>query len=169
MEILCWCRRFDLWYTPAMIRRSLKSVGILVATIMLTAMVSGCTTGKPQQPDEVYVESMTVPLDFASAWQLTRDVLLEEEVEIYTRDKRGLFVVFTETERRNLITPWRTKLTITLREATPDTTEIAIESVAQRYSVSALTYPGWRDRSYTEKESPGTALLETIKSRIVQN
>jgi hypothetical protein len=140
----------------------------LIACLLLTVTVSlgGCATKAPIATGEIFVDSMTVPIDFEAAWLLTRDVLLDQDVEIYTRDKRGMFEVYTEMHRRNLIVPWRTKLTITLESETRETTKIAIETVKQKYSVGLLTYPGWLDQDYSEEESHGVAILESIKSRI---
>ena len=165
----CWHTRFALWYTPAMIRRQLYLMAVLCSAIIIG--LSGCATGTPDQPvpDQVFVDSMTVPLDFEAAWQLTRDTLLDEDVEIYSRDKRGLFIAYTKTKRKSLIVPWRTKITVSLQEETPETTKIAVETVAQRYTVTFLTYPSWRDKDFSDEEALGTALLESIKSRIVQN
>lgn len=112
---------------------------------------------------------MTVPVEFETAWALTRDVLLEKELEIYTRDKRGMFIVYTDMHRQKVIVPWRTKLTITLEEDGSEATKIAVETISQRYGVSLLTYPGWRDQDSSEPDSIGTEVLESIKSRIVEN
>lgn len=152
-----------------MIRRYLHQIGLGALLSAVILGVSGCATGAQTPPEQPFVDTMTVPLDFDAAWLLTRDVLLDQDVEIYTRDKRGLFVAYTKTKRKSLIVPWRTKLTISLHEETAESTKIAIETVRQRYTVTPLTYPTWRDKDFVEGESAGTEVLEAIKSRIVQN
>lgn len=141
-------------------------MALLLSALILGA--SGCASSAPKQQDEIFVDTMTVPMDFESTWQLTRDTLLDKDIEIYTRDKRGLFVAYGNT-RRSLLIPWRTKFTITIQEESAESTKIAIEAVEQRYTVTLLTYPDWRDRDFRDKKGHGAALLESIKSRIVQN
>ena len=118
-----------------------------------------------------FVDSMTVPLDFEEAWKMTRDVLLEQEgIEIYTRDKRGMFVIYTDMHREKIIYPKRSMLTITLKKTdTEASTEIAVETVAQRYGVTPLTYPGWRDTKESSEEEVGREILESIKTRVSRN
>jgi hypothetical protein len=137
---------------------------LLVATLAV-----GCSTKSTRADHEFYVDSMTVPLDFDSTWALTRDVLLEHELEIYTRDKRGMFIVYTSMHRSKLVVPRRTKLTITLEAEGSESTKIAVETISQRYGVSLLTYPGWRDQDSSDPGPESVAILESIKSRIVEN
>ena len=137
----------------------------------MVASVGCATNPKPvETPAVAFVDSMTVPLAFDDAWQLTRDVLLAQDgVEIYTRDKRGMFVVYTDMHRKKLIMPHRSMLTITLESDTKESTQIAVETVAQRYGVTLLTYPGWRDKDTVSEEEVGRTILESIKTRVANN
>ena len=150
-------------------RKPLYYVRLVASLLLVITLASGCATKSTRADNELYVDSMTVPLDFESAWELTRDVLLEHDVEIYTRDKRGLFIVYTAMHRSKLVVPNRTKLTITLEEEGSESTKIAIETISQRYGVSLLTYPGWRDQDSSDPGPESVAILESIKSRIIEN
>ena len=117
-----------------------------------------------------FVDSMTVPLAFEDAWLLTRDVLLQQDgIEIYTRDKRGMFVVYTDMHREKLLVPKRSMLTITLEEESKSATKIAVETVAQRYGVTVLTYPGWREDNKVSEEEVGREIMESIRGKASSN
>jgi hypothetical protein len=138
----------------------------------MMAASTGCATKpKPvETPAVAFVDSMTVPMAFDEAWQLTRDVLLVTEgVEIYTRDKRGMFVVYTDMHRKKLIVPHRSMLTITLEADTKESTKISVETVAQRYGVTPLTYPGWKDNDTVSEEEVGREILESIQAQVSKN
>lgn len=138
----------------------------------LIVLCAGCAT-KSRQGDTAavaFVDSMTIPLEYELAWKLTRDVLLDQEgIEIYTRDKRGVFIAYTEMHREKILYPKRSMLTITLNAESKTSTKIAVETVAQRYRVTPLTYPGWRDDVEVSGEEVGREILESIKSRISTN
>ena len=149
-------------------RKSLEGA-LLLGVLVLCA---SCAT-KSQQgetPVVAFVDSMTIPVEYEHAWKLTRDVLLEQEgIEIYTRDKRGVFVAYTQMYREKVIYPKRTMLTITLEAESKTSTKIAVETVAQRYRVTPLTYPGWQDAEEVSEEEVGREILDSIKSRISTN
>lgn len=140
--------------------------------VAITVMTSGCAT-KPKQVETqpvAFVDSMTIPMAFEDAWLLTRDVLLQQDgIEIYTRDKRGMFVVYTDMHREKLIVPKRSMLTITLEEETKTDTKIAVETVAQRYGVTVLTYPGWREDNKVSEEEVGREIMESIRAQVSTN
>lgn len=150
-------------------RKPLYVVRTVASLLLVVTFASGCATKSDRAEHELYVDSMTVPLDFESTWELTRDILLEHDVEIYTRDKRGLFIVYTSMHRSKLLVPRRTKLTITLEEDGSESTTIAVETISQHYGVSLLTYPGWRDQDSSNPGPESVAILESIKSRIIEN
>ncbi len=143
-----------------------------VLLVAITVISSGCATkAKPVENQPVaFVDSMTVPLAFEDAWLLTRDVLLQQDgIEIYTRDKRGMFVVYTDMHREKLLVPKRSMLTITLEEESKSATKIAVETVAQRYGVTVLTYPGWREDNKVSEEEVGREIMESIRGKASSN
>lgn len=110
-------------------------------------------------------DSITVGKPLEEAWQDTKAVLRELELDIYTRDKRGEFVAFTPMSRTLYVfTPRRTKLTITLEPATANSTTVKIETVAQVYGVTPLTYPDWHDRKTTDNKE-AVAIIEALKAK----
>lgn len=154
-----------IWLTSSNMRR----FRIVLMVLLAANVVSGCATRKAITTEGAFVDTMIAPVSFDEAWKLTRDVLLEKDVEIYTRDKRGLFVVYTGMYRRSLVVPHRTKLTITLTRESDTSTRIAVETVHQKYSVSLLTHPEWLDQSDVSTDSTGVEILKSIKSIISRN
>jgi len=121
----------------------------LVSTLTLCLAtgigVTGCrSTGEPNMV-RASEESIVIGLPLEQAWEQVRDTLIEKKYDVYTRDKRGLLIGYTKMKRRKLLVPHRTKFTIVLEKITNESTRISIESVHQRYRVTFLTYPGWRD------------------------
>ena len=153
------------WLNPSDIRR----LRVPMLTLMVSSLLSGCATRSDTTAEGAFVDTMIAPVSFDEAWKLTRDVLLEKDVEIHTRDKRGLFVVYTGMYRRKLVVPHRTKLTITLTSESDTLTRIAVETVHQKYSVSLLTHPEWLDQTAVSSDSTGAEILESIKSIISRN
>jgi hypothetical protein len=130
------------------------------ALIALLA-VSGCqSTPTPSEaPPHVFA---TVDSQFEQAWESTRDVMLQRGLQIYVRDKRGMFVAYTPTKRNLLFFPNRTKLTVTLETVSPGSIKIAVETIRQHYRVTLLTYPDWRDVPGEADEAAAKALLDAI-------
>jgi hypothetical protein len=139
---------------------------ILLSSIVLLAVsATGCrsTPVAIEAPPHV---TATVSSDLEAAWTSTRNVLLDRGLQIYVRDKRGMFVAYTETKRKLIFFPERTKLTVTLREATPGETLVAVETIRQHYRVTLLTYPDWRDVPGTADEAAGQSLLDAIVANV---
>jgi hypothetical protein len=133
---------------------------------LFTLVLNGCASTPEKKADGAFVDTMIVPVEYSEAWRVTRDVLLDQDVEIYTRDKRGLFVVYANPYRKKYIFPHRTKLTVTLTSESESSTRIAVETVHQKYSVSLLTHPSWSDQSAVSLDNAGIEVLESIKSII---
>jgi hypothetical protein len=128
---------------------------------LFLAVTAGCqSTPAPVTPPPV--TSAVVSQPFEKTWEGTRDLLLQQGLQIYTRDKRGLFVVFTPTKRVLLISPRRTKMTIALEPVTPQTTRVSVETIKQHYRVTLLTFPDWRDEPKGIDPAKGQALLDAI-------
>ena len=139
-----------------MARRILLSVCLLLAVCSAGCKSTKATVGAPPHL------TATVSADVSAAWASARDVMLERGLEIYVRDKRGMFIAYTPTKRELIFFPERTKLTVTLRESSPGETLVAVETIRQHYRVTLLTYPDWRDVPGEIDEKAGQALLEAI-------
>ena len=125
---------------------------------------AGCARAARDTTGFALNDSALVEAPFEETWQATKAVLREMDLEIYTRDKRGRFVAFTDMTRRTLFVPHRVKYTIVLEEESPETTNVMIESIKQVYGVTLLTYPDWHDRK-TEDNSVALEILERLKAR----
>ena len=138
----------------------------LCLVLVCGLFAAGCksTSGAQNVPLPPRVDSITLEARFAGAWLQTRDTLLAQKYEIYTRDKRGLFVAYTKVKRRLLFFPHRMKLTITLEALSADETRVSVETIFQRYRVTPLTYPDWRDDPRVVEEEIAGALLEAIRT-----
>jgi hypothetical protein len=133
----------------------------LAAAVIALAALAGCkTTPAPVEPPPVV--SAVVEQPFESAWEGTRDVLMQQGLQIYTRDKRGLFVAYTPTKRVLIVSPRRTKLTIALEPVTAQSTRVSVETIKQHYRVTLLTYPDWRDAPQGTDPKVGQTLLDAI-------
>jgi hypothetical protein len=108
-----------------------------------------------------------VNLPFNEAWQLVKAVLREQDYEIYTRDKRGVFVAFSGS-KRNLLQYHRTKLTIALEAVSDSATQVSVETLRQVYGVTLLTYPGWHDRK-TQDHTKAQAILKAIEAKAAKS
>lgn len=131
------------------------------------ALVSGCKStpdGAALTPAQM--DSVVLPGNFDDVWQATRLGLSQQGYEIYTRDKRGLFVVHTKVRRRLFLFPNRTQLTVTLEQVSADATRVTVETLKQGYRVTLLTYPDWRDSSKPADGDAALALLESIRSAL---
>lgn len=144
----------------------LKYAQVPCLILFCSLFVVGCMSTPEAQsaPLPPRVDSSTIDASFEGVWQRTRDVLLAEKYEIYTRDKRGLFVAYTKVKRRLLFFPQRMKLTITLEAVSADETRVSIETIYQKYRVTPLTYPDWRDDSKIVDEEIAGALIEAIRA-----
>lgn len=140
----------------------------LVFLALSTLLVAGCrTTPLEAAPGPAETEVISAP--FEDTWQATRRALLGQNYQIYTRDKRGLFVARTPMERRLLIFPERTEFVITLTELGPDRTEVTVETNPQRYKVTLLTYPSWRRIDRPVDNTAALAILDAIRSGVASS
>ncbi|NUM52530.1 MAG: hypothetical protein HUU46_02695 [Candidatus Hydrogenedentes bacterium] len=139
---------------------------VSVAFVLIAPLVlPGCARAAKDTTGFTMEDSITVAKPMDEAWQATKAVLRELEMDIYTRDKRGEFVAFTPMKRQLYVgTPHRTKLTITLTEATANSTTVNIQTVAQVYGVTLLTYPDWHDRK-APHNNEAVAIIESLKAK----
>jgi hypothetical protein len=135
----------------------------LTVAVCLSALL-GCARAHRDTSGYGVEESITVDASFETAWQAVKGVLRDQNLEVYTRDKRGQFVAFT-TMKRRFYQPNRTKFSIFLDSVHEDETQIRIEVVRQRYGVTPLTYPGWHDRP-ARGNSGAQAILDAVTTRL---
>lgn len=139
----------------------MPSRSIVFPLLAFAAVSQGCKSTPAALEAPPFV-SATVPGEFDATWESTRDVLLERGLQIYVRDKRGMFVAYTPTKRRLIFFPRRTKLTVTLEPASDAETTVSVETIRQHYRVTLLTYPDWRDVPGSADEAAGQSLLDAI-------
>ena len=144
----------------------MKNGLIFCAFLVCGFLSAGCrsTPDVKVVPPAPRVDSIAVEGSFDDVWQRTRQALLDQKYEIYTRDKRGLFVAYSKVKRHLLLWPHRTKLTIVLEDVSPDEIVVSVETIHQRYRVSLLTYPDWRDDQKIVDGDIATSLLGVIKT-----
>lgn len=142
-----------------------RSLGrnIFVPTILVFSFI-GCATDSPQVQPLSATDSRIVQAPFDAAWQATKAALREQDYILFTRDKRGFFEAYTE-ERRKLIFPRRSRLSVTLVSVSSTTTRVTVETVEQKYQVSLLTYPGWHEGKDADS-ALGLALLDAVEAQI---
>ena len=126
--------------------------------------VGGCPTSSPESGEFTRVDSAVMDAPFVEVWQSTKAVLRQQEYLIYTRDKRGIFVAYSD-QKRKFLTPHRTQVTINLEELTAETTRLTIETAYQEYGVTLLTYPGWHIRE-SDDDSKALAILEGVRQHL---
>lgn len=123
--------------------------------------VFGCAHQPTLQVDYAYTESVVVDVAFEPAWQAAKTALVDLDYSIYTRDKRGLFVAHGKRGRKWAI-PRRTQMTVTVESVTAQKTRVTVEALRQRYRVTPLTYPDWREIAPVDEELQTKELLEAI-------
>jgi outer membrane lipopolysaccharide assembly protein LptE/RlpB len=102
------------------------SLGCLTAALILSAC--GCAGLRGRVPANEYSipdVSAEVGGEFGQVRDVVRDVLRESPVEIYTRDKRGAFVVFADMGRA-FLTPRRLRLVFTLERMSESNTRVTV-------------------------------------------
>ena len=131
--------------------------------VILAAIVAaaGCASTPPPAPPEVPTESAVLPYEFDSVWQATRDTLKGQNYEIYTRDKRGMFVAHTPRKGTFSI-PNRARITVILERVTAGSTRVTVEAVRERYRMPLFRNPGWKEQPEVDLTDRRQAVLEGI-------
>lgn len=132
--------------------------------VLAGATIQGCAHAPRDTTGFAQEHSTTVDASFEVAWQAVKDTLREKELDIYTRDKRGIFVAHTPMKRRYL-QPNRYQYTFELEAISENETRIGLDTRKQRYGVTLLTYPGWHDRK-TPNDPESQALLDAIAAKV---
>lgn len=137
-------------------------VGLLLVAVLA---MGGCARTARDTRDFAVAESKTVNAPFAQTWQIAKSVLRENDFDIYTRDKRGVFVAFSGARRNLVLVPHRTKYLVSVESLSDNATQVTVEAVRQVYGVTLLTYPGWHDRKTTDNTEL-LALLQAIEAKV---
>ncbi len=145
---------------PAWLSRSLT---LIVFLVLCCAGGIGCARTARDTTGFAVNDNATVNLPFNEAWQQAKAVLREKGYEIYTRDKRGVFVAFSGSNRK-LLQYHRTKLTVSLESVSDSATQVTVETLRQVYGVTLLTYPGWHDRK-TQNHTATQEILKAIEAK----
>jgi hypothetical protein len=129
-------------------------------------VVLGCARAREDTTGFEVVDETTINAPFDETWQATKSALREMDLLIYTRDKRGSFVAYSEAKRRlRLLTPRRKQITITLEENGSESTNISIETIQQVYGVTIMTYPDWHSRE-TADNSEAVAIMDAVRAKL---
>lgn len=140
--------------------------GLLLVLLMAVVGIglTGCAKDARDTSGFTISDNATVQAPFEQAWQAAKAVLREKKFDLYTRDKRGVFVAYS-TAKQHWTANTRTQYTVTLEADGDNATKLTVEAVKQVYGVTLLTYPGWHDRKATDhKES--LAIIEAIQAKI---
>ncbi len=136
---------------------------IFIPTTLVLSIL-GCSSNSQPVQSLSATDSRIVRAPFEAVWQATKAALREQDYILFTRDKRGYFEAYTE-ERRKRIFPRRSRLNVTLVAVSSTTTRVTVETQEQRYQVSLLTYPGWREGKDADS-ARGLALLDAVEAHI---
>ncbi|MCK5861397.1 MAG: hypothetical protein KAH38_02865 [Candidatus Hydrogenedentes bacterium] len=137
----------------------------IVLTLVICAAGSGCARAARDTSSFALRDETVVNASFDETWHAVKQVLREQEYEIYTRDKRGVFIAYTPMKRVLWVQPRRTKFTIELARIASEETAIGIESVRQVYGVTLLTHPNWHDREQRDPQA-SRIIIEAVQSII---
>lgn len=141
----------------------MRRIGLQIGALAVLLAAAGCASTSPGDASFVKVDTVVIDASFEDAWQMTKEVLREGDYLIYTRDKRGFFLAYSDIKRRRLV-PRRTQFSLSLEALTSDSTKVTIETARQNYGVTLRTYPGWRDRP-TESNEEAITILEALKAK----
>lgn len=137
----------------------------LALILCCAALSTGCARAARDTTGFAMEDSAIIEAPFEDAWQMTKAVLREQQLDIYTRDKRGTFVAYTPMKRGILNPkPTRTEFTFVLEDLNNNTTQLFVTTLDQVYGVTLLTYPGWHDRRTTDN-SMALAIIESIQAK----
>ena len=141
------------------------SKGLLLGLLLLSLACSyGCARAARNTEGFATNDTITVNAPFQDTWQTAKAVLREEGYDLYTRDKRGVFIAYTDSKHR-LLSLHRKKYTVSLAPASDTTTQITVETIRQVYGATLLTYPGWHDRK-TEDHTGAQEILNSIQAKV---
>ena len=136
----------------------------LILLVVVTVGLGACISPPKNTEGFAVSDSVTINAPFDRCWQDSKTVLREGGYDLFTRDKRGIFVAYTKMKRDLLVAPKRVQFTIAVEPVSETSTKVTIEALKQAYGVTLLTYPGWRDRKTTDLTEAQT-LLKAIEAK----
>jgi hypothetical protein len=143
----------------------MKHVGLMLGLLLCALLVGGCARAALDTTGFAITDTALVQAPHEDAWQMTKAVLREEGLDIYTRDKRGTFVAYTPMKRGIFRPqPKRTEFTFELDDLNNNTTQLTATTVRQIYGVTLLTYPGWHDRN-TEDNTQTLEIIQAVQAK----
>jgi len=149
-------------------RLSIRCLAALLAATCFFLGATGCARVGARSGDAreemIAPVSAEVDAEFTVVRRLMRDVLRDSPVEIYTRDKRGIYVVFADM-RRAFLTPRRLRLVITIRPLAENRSRVTIETFPEAYTVQLLTEPAWRPAVFGDN-SLAKEIIDSLQKRI---
>jgi len=148
-------------------RSSIKCAAVLLALTCLLA-ADGCARLRGRAAGERSTAPVSTEVDgeFKVVWAVVSDVLRDGPVEVYTRDKRGRFVMFQD-KGRAFLTPRRLRFVVTLRPVSESRTQVTVETFPEAYTVQLLTSPAWRAADFGDN-SLAREILNSIQRRICE-
>jgi len=142
----------------------MRLTALFLTAALAAGLLGGCARAARDTTGFAVTRQETVQAPFEVTWQAVKHLLRENNYELYTRDKRGLFVAYTE-QKGKYTQPRRVKYTIELSPVTSAETAVSVEAVRQVYGVTLLTYPGWHDRKMSDEAAPA-ALIDQLRAKL---
>ena len=144
--------------------RTPKGLLLVLLIAVVGTGLAGCAKEARDTSGFTISDNATVQAPFEQAWQAAKAVLREKKYDLYTRDKRGVFVAYSGS-KKHWTANTRTQFTLTLEPGGDNATKLTVEAVKQVYGVTLLTYPGWHDRKATDHKD-SLAILEAVQAKI---
>ncbi len=139
---------------------------VVLAVLLLAVLATaGCARAARDTTGFAVHQELTVKAPFDKTWQAVKEVLRDQGYTIYTRDKRGTFVAYSDVHRFLLVQPRRIKYTVEVKTVDPEQTAITVDAVRQIYGVTLLTYPDWHDRKLKDEKATAE-LFEAVQGEL---
>jgi len=138
------------------------SFNFIIVVVLTFILFNGCARTLKDTSGFAEEKVITVKAPFDKTWQATKETLKEMKLDIYTRDKRGVFVAFDQPKRK-----WmqlnRIKYEIRLGSVKSEETRIFISAIKQIYGVTLLTNPDWHDRKIKGKTKSDDIIAKIVE------
>lgn len=139
-----------------------KLVSGVIVILLSMILFSSCARTLKDTSGLAEEKVITVKAPFDKTWQATKETLRELNLDIYTRDKRGVFVAYDQPKREWMQLK-RVKYEIQLGSVTSEETRIFVSAIKQIYGVTLLTNPDWHDRKMTGKSKSDEIINKIIE------
>ncbi len=134
----------------------------VLMVLLSVILISGCARTLKDTSGFAEEKVFTVKAPFDKTWQATKETLRELKLEIYTRDKRGVFVAYDQPKRE-----WmqlrRVKYEIQLGSVNSEETRVLVSAIKQIYGVTLLTSPDWHDRKIKGKTKSDDIIAKIVE------